>query len=369
MTVYTNARIVTPTGVIGRGWLEAEHGRITGVGTGDRRGRDLAGAWLLPGFVDLHVHGGGGHSAMTSSDAIREAVAFHRARGTTTTLVSLVTAPLEHLAKAAGWIADLTEEGLVEGCHFEGPFLAHSRCGAQDPAALRPPSLAELRLLLDAGRGTVRQMTVAPELVNPDTGDDGIDLVRELVSRGVIAAVGHTDATYAQARAAFRAGAALVTHAFNGMRGLHHREPGPFVAAVESPGVILEVINDGIHLDPAIMRLAHGLAPDRLALITDAIDATGMGDGEYRLGAMRVRVSDGVARLVEGGSLAGSTLTMDAALRRAVKEVGLPIETASRYASAIPAKVLGLGDRGTLVPGRRADLVILDGDLNVVEVP
>ncbi|GAB2849429.1 N-acetylglucosamine-6-phosphate deacetylase [Actinocorallia aurea] len=369
MTVYTNARIVTPTGVIGRGWLEAEHGRITGVGTGDRRGHDLAGNWLLPGFVDLHVHGGGGHSAMTSEAAIREAVAFHRAHGTTTTLVSLVTAPLTHLAEAAGWIADLTEEGLVAGCHFEGPFLAHAHCGAQDPTALRPPSLAELRLLLDAGRGTIRQMTVAPELVNAETGEDGLDLVRELVSRGVVAAVGHTDATYAQAKAAFAAGASLITHAFNGMRGLHHREPGAVVAAAERAGVVLEVINDGIHLDPAIVRMVDRLAPGRLALITDAIDATGMGDGEYLLGAMRVRVESGTARLAEGGSLAGSTLTMDAALRRAVKDVGIPIETASRYASAVPAGVLGLADRGALVPGRRADLVVLDEDLRVVEVP
>ncbi|WP_106397688.1 N-acetylglucosamine-6-phosphate deacetylase [Actinocorallia populi] len=365
---YTNARLVTPSGIIENGWLRVAGGRVEALGEGPAEGRDLGGAWVLPGFIDLHVHGGGGHSAMASRDAIREAVAFHRAHGTTSTLVSLVTAPLERLAEAAGWIADLTEEGLILGGHFEGPFLAHSRCGAQDPAALQAPDRRRLRRLLDAGRGTIRQVTVAPELVN-DNGDTGIDLIRDLTADGVIAAIGHTDATYEQTQAGIEAGARLVTHVFNGMRGLHHREPGPLLAASEHPEVVLEAINDGVHLNDAIVRMLDRLVPGRLALITDAIDATGIGDGEYLLGAMRVRVADGQARLVENGSLAGSTLTMDAALRRAVKEVGLPIETASRYASAVPARVLGLTDRGTLVPGARADLVFLDDDLRVIEVP
>ncbi|WP_460366834.1 amidohydrolase family protein, partial [Actinocorallia lasiicapitis] len=153
MSTYTNARLVTPAGVLDGGWLTTENGTITGLGQGPREGRDLGGAYLVPGFVDIHVHGGGGHSAMTSKEAIRSAAAFHRGRGTTTLLASLVTADLGLLAEAAGWIADLTEEGVVAGGHFEGPFLSHARCGAQDPAALRLPDLAELRLRLDAGRG------------------------------------------------------------------------------------------------------------------------------------------------------------------------------------------------------------------------
>lgn len=365
--VLSNSRAVTPTGVLENAWIEVAGGRITAVGTGSREGRDLDGAWVLPGFIDLHVHGGGGHSAMASRDAMRAASEFHRARGTTGTLISLVTAPLEKMTEAAGWIADLTEEGLILGGHFEGPFLSHVRCGAQDPEALRAPSLDELRLLLDAGRGTIRQVTIAPELVN-DNGDTGVDLIAELVSRGVVAAIGHTDATYDQTKAGIDAGARLVTHACNGMRGLHHREPGVILAAAENPDVILEVINDGVHLHDAVVRMLDALAPDRLAFITDAIDATGIGDGEYLLGAMRVRVSEGQARLVDGGSLAGSTLTMDAAVRRAVQEVGLPIELASHYASAVPAKVLGLKDVGTLTPGARADLVILDASLHLTEI-
>ncbi|GAA2733109.1 N-acetylglucosamine-6-phosphate deacetylase [Actinocorallia aurantiaca] len=367
-TTYTNARLVTPSGVVENGWLRVAGGRVDALGEGPAEGRDLDGAWVLPGFVDLHVHGGGGHSALASRDAIREAIAFHRTHGTTSTLVSLVTSPLDRMAEAAGWIADLTEEGLVLGGHLEGPFLAHSRCGAQDPDALRAPDRAELGRLLDAGRGTIRQVTIAPELVNTN-GDTGLDLIRDLVARGVVAAIGHTDATYEQARAGIEAGARLVTHVFNGMRGLHHREPGPLLAAGEHPDVVLEVINDGVHLDDAVVRMLDRLAPRRLALITDAIDATGIGDGDYLLGAMHVRVKDGQARLIENGSLAGSTLTMDAAVRRAVNDVGLPIETASHYASAVPARVLGLTDRGTLTPGARADLVFLDDGLRVIEVP
>ncbi|GAA3232536.1 N-acetylglucosamine-6-phosphate deacetylase [Actinocorallia longicatena] len=368
MSTYTNARLVTPTGVIGNGWLTTEDGRITGLGEGPREGgRDLEGAFLAPGFVDIHVHGGGGHSAMTSKDSIREAVAYHRTRGTTTMLISLVTAPLDHMERAAGWIADLTEEGLIAGGHFEGPFLSHARCGAQDPDALRLPDVAELRRLLDAGRRTIRQVTIAPELVGP-SGDTGLDLIRECVSRNVVAAIGHTDATYEQAAAGFEAGARLVTHTFNGMRGLHHRDPAVVLAAAERPDVILEVINDGVHLHPSVVAMLDRIAARRLALITDAIDATGIGDGEYRLGAMSVVVKDGEARLATNGSLAGSTLTMDVAFKRAVQAVGVPIEIASFYASAIPAQVLGLTDRGLLAEGQRADLVVLDDALDLVEV-
>lgn len=363
--LLTNARVVTPAGVLFPGWVEISAGLIEAVGNGPAptgSARDLRGAWVLPGFIDLHVHGGGGHSVMESKGATRRAVEFHRRHGTTRTLVSLVTAPLDLMAAAAGWIADLTEEGEIVGGHFEGPFLAHSRCGAQDPASLRAPDLGELRALLDAGRGSIRQVTIAPEL------DGALDLIRELTARGVIAAIGHTDATYDQTRAGIAAGAWLVTHACNGMRGLHHREPGPIIAAIEDPDVVLEVINDGLHLHDGIIRMLDRLAPGRLAFITDAINATGIGDGEYLLGAMAVRVTGGRAELVEGGSLAGSTLTMDVALRRAVQEVGLSIEDASSYVSAVPAQVLGLDDVGLIAPGYRAELVVLNENLQVTEV-
>ncbi|WP_460370915.1 N-acetylglucosamine-6-phosphate deacetylase, partial [Actinocorallia lasiicapitis] len=216
-------------------------------------------------------------------------------------------------------------------------------------------------------RGTIRQVTIAPELVGP-SGDTGLDLIRECAARGVVAAVGHTDATYAEAAAGFAAGARLVTHLFNGMRGLHHRDPAVITAAAERDDVVVEVINDGVHLHPSVVALAAKAAPGRVALITDAIDATGIGDGVYELGAMSVRVENGEARLTTNGSLAGSTLTMDVAFRRAVQEIGLPLEVASAYASAVPARAVGLDDRGELAVGQRADLLVLDEELTLVEV-
>ncbi|MDP4503402.1 N-acetylglucosamine-6-phosphate deacetylase [Nonomuraea turcica] len=365
--ILAGTRVVTPSDVLEPGWVQIRGGRIAGVGAGapPRDGtpiRDLGGGWLLPGFVDIHVHGGGGVSAIDSPADLAATVAFHRLHGTTRTLISLVSSPMEQMARAAGWVADLMarEPGLA-GAHLEGPFLSRLRCGAHDPDHLRAPATAELRKLLEAGRGGVRMVTVAPELPG------GLDLVRELVACDVIAAVGHTDGDYATCRAAFEAGARVLTHTFNGMRGLHHREPGPFLAACDSPDVVLEVINDGIHLADPVVRLIVRQAPDRVALITDASAGAGMGDGRYARGARQVQVSAGRAELVGSGSLAGSTLTMAQAVRRAVREVGLPVTVASAAASAVPARLLGL-DCGRIEAGRAAEFVVMTDDFEVREV-
>src|SRR6266536_1623831 len=239
----------------------------------------------------------------------------------------------------------------------------HVRGGAHDPAFLRPPALPEVRRLLAAGGSALRMVTLAPEL------DGGLDAVRAVVAAGAVAAVGHTDATYEVARASIDAGARLGTHLFTGMRPVHHREPGPVVALLEDDRVAVELVNDGTHLHPAIVRgVVAAAGPDRVALITDAIAGAGMGDGEYELGGLRVRVSGGVARLASTGSIAGSTLTMDAAFRRAVVDAGLPLEVAARLTSSRPARMLGLDDVGAIEPGRRADLVVLDEKLEVVGV-
>jgi N-acetylglucosamine-6-phosphate deacetylase len=247
----------------------------------------------------------------------------------------------------------------VVGAHLEGPFLSHARCGAQHPEYLLPPDPQTLAELLEAGQGCVRSVTLAPELPG------GLGLIDRLVGDGVVAAIGHTDARYTDAAAGFARGATLLTHAYNGMRPLHHREPGPVAAALDA-GATCEIINDQVHVHPAAVRLiAHG----RVALVTDAIDATGRGDGRYHLGGQEVVVSEGQARLAGNGALAGSTLTMDAAVRTAVREVGLPIEAASAAASGEPARVLGLAERcGAIAPGLDADLVLLDADLNVRRV-
>jgi N-acetylglucosamine-6-phosphate deacetylase len=363
MTVLVGGRVVTPAGVLDGGWVELAGTAIVAVGSGPPPGGarvDLAGAWLLPGFIDIHVHGGGGHDFGGSPDDLAAGIAFHRSRGTTRTLVSLVTAPVEALCEQLRRVAERAErDPSVVGAHLEGPFLSRVRCGAQHPEYLLEPDRQTLDTLLKAGRGQVRMVTVAPELPG------ALELIDHLVEAGVTAAVGHTDATYAQAMAAFARGARLLTHAFNGMRPLHHREPGPVAAALDA-GVACEAINDRVHVHPAVLRL---IPPERLILVTDAIDAAGQGDGRYRLGGQDVSVVGGQARLVDGGALAGSTLTLDDAVRRAVLDVGLNVPAASAAASAHPAGMLGIADRcGVIVEGRDADLVLLDDGLRVRRV-
>jgi N-acetylglucosamine-6-phosphate deacetylase len=371
-TILTGARLVTPAGVLDAGWLRLAGSLIAEVGTGagggesdpaGERSVDLGGGWLVPGFLDLHMHGGGGNDVTESPAAMAAAVDYHRRRGTTRTLVSLMAGPLDAMCEQLGWLVGLAgEDPQIAGAHLEGPFLAHARCGAQNAAHLQRPDPQVLAKLLDAGQGIVRSVTIAPELPG------ALALISELAEAGVIASIGHTDAGYEQARAGFVAGATLVTHLFNAMPRLGHRRPGAALAALESSAA-LEVINDGVHVHPAMVRLAAGYGRDRLVLVTDAMSATGVGDGSYILGGLPVTVVDGQARGSESGSLAGSTLTLDQAFRRAVHEVGLSIEDAVAAASTNPARVLGLSDRcGALRPGLAADLVLLDDDLRVRRV-
>jgi N-acetylglucosamine-6-phosphate deacetylase len=365
-TLLRNAQVVTPAGVLGDGWVLIDGSSIAAVGQGPvPPGRhdvvDVDGRWLLPGFVDLHMHGGGGHDVTASPGAMRAAIAFHRSHGTTRTLVSLVAAPLADLERQLGWVADLCAGGDVIGAHLEGPFLSQARCGAQNPQYLRRPDRDEFARLAVAARATLRAVTLAPELAG------ALDLVDDVVAAGIVAAIGHTDATYAQAREAIERGATLATHLFNGMRPVHHREPGVVGAALAS-GIACEVINDGIHVHPAITAMV-ARPPGRLVLVTDAIDAAGMGDGDVELGGQAVRVRAGEARLADTGSLAGSTLTMDSAVRRAVDECGLSIVEASAAASGNPARVLGMSSTvGAISVGLEADLVVLDGALAVGRV-
>lgn len=376
--LLTGAEVITPDAVLPDGWVLVDGGRIAGVGVvSPGTGRpppetaagasilDLAGKRLLPGFIDLHVHGAAGASFDSGAADIATGLAAHRRHGTTRSLVSLVTAPLdsmaEHVSAAASYAAT---DPHVLGLHLEGPFLSKLRRGVHDPAALRAPEPAALQQLLQAGDGAVRVLTLAPELPG------GLDAVRECVQSGVHAAVGHSDADYATAAAAFETGADLVTHAFNGMRPLHHRDPGIIGAAMDA-GVTIEAINDGIHLHQATVRLLRAIAAGRLVLVTDAMAAAGSSDGRYSLAGFDVQVTDGVARLLSDdpsrpGSLAGSTLTLDAAVRRAVQDVGLPVLEAVNAASLVPARFLGVdGDHGSIATGRVADLVIMDAGWSV----
>ncbi|MDI9887452.1 N-acetylglucosamine-6-phosphate deacetylase [Streptomyces sp. HNM0645] len=357
--VLTGARVVLPTGVVENGRVTVEGTRIAGHAPADAPCVDLSGRWLVPGFVDMHNHGGGGASFTSgSAEDVLTGVRTHHEHGTTTTVASTVTGDMDFLARRAGFLSELVEQGDLAGIHFEGPFISPCRKGAHSGELLRDPDPAEVRKLLDAARGTARMVTLATELPG------GIESVRLLAEHGVIAAVGHTDATYEQTVAAIDAGATVATHLFNAMPALGHRAPGPIAALLEDERVTVELINDGTHLHPAALELAfHRAGAARVAFITDAMDAAGFGDGVYHLGPLEVEVKEGVARLVEGGSIAGSTLTLDTVFRRAATVDGLPVEDVVQAISANPARLLGLHDRvGSIEPGKDADLVVLDAD-------
>ncbi|MGX1312878.1 N-acetylglucosamine-6-phosphate deacetylase [Streptomyces calvus] len=356
-TVLTGARVVLPTGTVTDGRVIVEGTRIAATAPEHAETLDASGHWLVPGFVDLHNHGGGGSSfAGGTAEDILHGVRTHRAHGTTTLVASAVTGDLDFLARHAAMLAELAEQGDIAGIHFEGPFISPCRKGAHNEDLLRDPDPAEVRKLIDAAHGHARMMTLATELPG------GLASVRLLTEHGVIAAVGHTDATYEQTVQAIDAGATVATHLFNAMPPLGHRAPGPVAALLEDERVTVELINDGTHLHPASLQLAfHRAGAARVAFITDAMDAAGFGDGRYMLGPMEVEVADGVARLVEGGAIAGSTLTLDRAFQRAVTVDGLPVEDVVAAISANPARLLGLDDRiGSLEPGKDADLVVLD---------
>ncbi len=364
-------RIVTPAGTIG-GEVVVGDGRIldvaprhTGVAVGSGTVVELDRRWVVPGYIDTHVHGGGGACANTDDpDEIISMGRFHAAHGTTALLATTLAAPADELEAAARAIARCAgrrDGAVVLGAHLEGPFLSPTRAGALDPEVFLEPDPAVLERLLSAGAGSVRVMTIAPELPGAQ------ELIDSLVRGGVVASLGHTDATYAQARAAVQRGARGATHLFNAMRPLHHREPGVVGAVLDLPEVSCELICDGIHVDPAALRLAHRAKGTRgVRLVTDAMQAAGMPDGSYWLAGAEVIVTAGRANVAGGGAIAGSTLTMDAAVRNAVRFLDLRVEEASVLASANPARLLGLGDhKGAISPGLDADLVVLDEELRV----
>ncbi|MGW1669522.1 N-acetylglucosamine-6-phosphate deacetylase [Streptomyces sp. NPDC002324] len=360
--VLEGANVVLPTGTVKNGRLTIDGTKISDNPPENAHTIPVHDHWLLPGFVDLHNHGGGGASFTSGTvEEVLQGIRTHHLHGTTTLVASTVTGDMDGLAHRAGLLSELAEQGDIAGIHFEGPFISPCRKGAHAEALLRDPDPAEVRKLIDAARGRASMVTLATELPG------GLDSVRLLAELGVLAAIGHTDATYEQTVQAIDAGATVATHLFNAMPPLGHREPGPIAALLEDERITVELINDGTHLHPASLQLAFRHAgAARVAFITDAMDAAGFGDGRYMLGPLEVEVADGVARLVEGDSIAGSTLTQDRALRRAVTVDRLPIEDAVAALSANPARLLGLYDRiGSLDPGKDADLVLLDADFDV----
>ncbi len=342
------------------------------------------GGYIVPGYVDVHDHGGGGASfpdALTLED-VETAANEHLKHGTTTLIASLVTAAIPVLEERASLLADAVEKGIIQGIHYEGPFLSEARCGAQNPKYLVPATPRDAQKLVDAARGYAVSITLAPEHC---LDEDGRAAVAILINGGILPSWGHSDCTTAQAVEAIELGEALleaaptkirggvgtVTHLFNGMPPMHHRAPGPipaFLAAASDGRLIAELISDGVHLDPALVKeIVDLVGRSNLVFVTDAMAAAGMKDGDYVLGPNEVTVLDGVARLTHGGNLAGGTSRLADQVKVAVRN-GVSITDAVYLATKQGAKVLGLEDRGEIAVGKRADVLVLSPELDVEQV-
>lgn len=345
------------------GGLRWEGGRLTEVGP-EVHGpdvEDLGDVWIFPGWVDVHVHGGGGADVMDASpEAVRRVLATCAAGGATGVVATTLTAPEEHILAAIRAVRTVAEDpepdgARVLGLHLEGPYISPKRCGAQDPRYVRDPDLQEMTRLLEAGAGLVRLMTLAPERPR---AREAMLLLRRW---GAVPSVGHTDATAAEVRAAVLWGARHATHCYNAMRPLHHREPGTVGAVLDADALMCELIADLIHVDAVALHLAwRAKGTGGVLLVTDAMRAAGLGDGVYRLGDLEVTVAEGAARLADG-SLAGSTLSLCRAVRNMVEVVGVPLPEVGRMVALNPALQLGLAHRrGRLLPGYDADLTVVD---------
>jgi N-acetylglucosamine-6-phosphate deacetylase len=362
-----------PTAGLADGIVTVNSGVIVGVAAArDGVGPPASGDVIVPGLIDIHCHGGGGHSFATfSADEARAAAAFHASRGTTGVVASLVTAAPADLLAQVRTLAPLVADGTLLGLHLEGPFLSPARRGAHAAALLLDPDESLVAALLAAAAGAIKIVTIAPER----TGATGVTSM--LRDAGVTVAFGHTDTDYAGLAAALAGSAdALITHLGNAMALVHHRAAGPVAAALVAAAADLawvELIADGVHTDAGFTRLVFATAaPGRVVLVTDAMAAAGMPDGAYALGPLRVTVAGGVARLagpdgVAEGSIAGGTRTLIEVVATAAAS-GVPLADAVRAASETPARVLGLPSRGVLGPGLAADLVITDTELGVRRV-
>lgn len=351
-STWTFEHVVTLDGVLSPGTIEVDADRIVAVRPAADSEEPRVG-WLVPGFVDLHCHGGGGVS-FTDADPM-PAILAHRRRGTTTQYASTVTAPLATVLEQVERLRPYVESGDLSGVHLEGPWLAPSMGGAHDVDLLRDPTTEDVAPLL--ATGLISMITFAPERCG------ALDAIRQTVAAGTVAAFGHSAADAETTQAAVQAGCTVATHLYNAMPPMHHRTPGPVPVLLADDRVIVELILDGHHVSPQMATLAVRAAkdPNRVALVTDAMAATGVCDGRYLLGELEIDVVDGVARRADDpGALAGSTLTMADAFAFAVQRLGLGIDVVARMAATTPARGMGRTDVGALAAGRRADACVVD---------
>jgi N-acetylglucosamine-6-phosphate deacetylase len=379
-TAIYASRVLTPQDELNDAVILVEEGRIVALGHRDEvtvpegaLDYVAGGMTVVPGFVDVHIHGAGGHDVMEGNARALDKVTSMVARyGTTSMVATTVTAPVDDTCKSIEGIARYIRKREQEspdhpsaeilGLHFEGPFISKAQRGVHPPDLLAKPSAQVLDKFLAAADGLARMITMAPELPG------GLELVAQAKAAGLVVSMGHTNADYAEARAAIRAGVRHATHTYNAMRPFTHRDPGVIAAVMTEPDLTAEIIADLVHVAaPAIQVLLGVKGFDTVIAITDGIAATGMGDGNYRLGTFEVTVRDGVCRNAEG-KLAGSTLTLDRALRNLVS-LGVPFADAVRMMTILPARRLGLaGKKGIIAVGSDADLVALTSDLQVAGV-
>mgnify|MGYP002651292298 CR=1 FL=1 len=334
--------------------------RIVEVRPGLEDGAEVVDGWIVPGYVDTHCHGGAGADfASPDADAVAAALTMHRAHGSTSIMASTVTEAMDDVIAQIERLRPLVESGDLAGIHLEGPFLSVEKKGAHNPDLLVDPTPERIAEILQASQDSVRMVTLAPER------EHGLDAVSALEEAGVAAAFGHSDADHTTTAASVEAGASVVTHLFNAMRPIHHRDPGPIPFLLDDERVMVELICDGTHLHPDVIAMAIDAAGiHRVALVTDAMSATGKPDGEYDLGSLRVAVRSGVAKLLNDdgtlGAIAGSTLTMARAVEFVVSVVGREVGEAAIMAATTPARWHHLDEVGQLQPGRFADLCVVD---------
>ncbi len=337
-------------------WLDIREGVIREIGDGlhpDPQ-RKLSGT-LIPGFIDIHCHGGGGYYfSNLNPDLISIAIQTHRQAGTTTLFASLVTADLDQLKSQIQALIPFVQRGDLAGIHLEGPYLSHAKCGAHDPSLLRAPHLDEIKSLIQLGQGTIAMVTIAPEL------EGALESISWLSSQGIIAAIGHSDADADTARAAIDAGAKVVTHFTNAMAKMFGGQ-SMATEVLEDSDISLELINDGIHVPLDVIEVLKKNALDRTILITDAMSAAGGNDGKYSIGGLEVEVKESIARLVSNGALAGSTLTMERAFINFINKDGVDIVNAVHASSTRAAHVFGLKNVGSLSIGKKANILHFDG--------
>jgi N-acetylglucosamine-6-phosphate deacetylase len=347
MSAVVDARLVGET------WIEVSENLIRSVNSGVNPTADqIIGGTLIPGFIDIHCHGGAG-SYFSNASRVQDVLKVHREHGTTGIIASLVTESIEDLKVQIAALVPFYKSGQILGIHLEGPYLSHARCGAHEPSLLINPDVAEIKELLEIAKGAIAMITIAPELPG------AIEAIKYLSSAGVKVALGHTNGDFKDAAAGTNAGASIVTHFLNAMsKEKTEGSISSFVLVDERLSV--ELILDGHHVPFTTASEIIRAIGNRVMLVTDAMAAAGGSDGSYTIGKLEVKVEDSVARLTKNNALAGSTLTMDQAFQNAIKNCGVSIPQAVLMSSTNPALALGLSDRGSIAVGKRADLLAYD---------